>query len=191
MAPAWDGAYLGLQIGAVAGAFDDSYPFNPLAENDGDLAGSQIGVYGGWNVQMDTVVVGIDGDLNYANVQGSETNPASETLDVNIGWSGSVRGRAGIAADNLLFYVAAGLAAAYGELEITDGLGLTITTADDLLWGWTLGAGVEVAFDENWVGRLDYRYSDYGSLDYVVPGFGDGSVAVNSHALTLGIAYKF
>lgn len=191
MAPAWDGAYLGLQIGAVAGAFDDTFPPAPLAESDGDLAGGQVGIYGGWNAQIDAVVVGIDGDLNYSNVQGSSGNLGGDTVDVNIRWSGAIRGRAGIAADNLLFYVAGGLAAARGELAITDLAALPVTTADDVLLGWTLGGGVEMAFDENWVGRLDYRYSDYGSLDYVVDGIDHGSMAVTTHALTLGVAYRF
>jgi outer membrane immunogenic protein len=110
---------------------------------------------------------------------------------VNIRWSGAIRGRAGIAADNLLFYVAGGLAAARGELAITDLAALPVTTADDVLLGWTLGGGVEMTFDENWVARLDYRYSDYGSLDYVVDGIDHGSMAVTTHALTLGVAYRF
>lgn len=85
-------------------------------------------------------------------MQGTSGNLGGDTVDVNIRWSGAIRGRAGIAADNLLFYVAGGLAAAGGELAITDVAALPVTTADDVLLGWTLGGGVEMAFDENWVG---------------------------------------
>ncbi|RUW97818.1 porin family protein, partial [Mesorhizobium sp. M2A.F.Ca.ET.037.01.1.1] len=29
--------------------------------------------------------------------------------------------------------------------------------------GWTLGAGVEYAFAQNWTTRVEYRYTDSGS----------------------------
>lgn len=191
MAPSWQGAYLGFQVGAIGGAFDDTFPPAPLASIDGDLSGGAVGIYGGWNAQLDSVVLGVDADLNYSNVQGSGPNLGGDTMAANLTWTGAIRGRAGIAADNLLFYVAGGLAAANAKIEITDIIGDTVATAEDVLLGWTAGAGVEVAFSENWVGRLDYRYSDYGSLDYVVGGIDEGSVALTSHAVTAGIAYKF
>lgn len=191
MAPAWDGAYVGLQVGAVAGTFDDTYPPNPLASIDGDLAGGTIGVYAGWNAQFDAMVLGVDADLNYSTVQGSGQNPGGDALSADLIWTGAIRGRAGVAADDLLFYVAGGLAAANAALNINDINDIAVASARDILIGWTVGAGVEMAFTENWVGRLDYRYSDYGSLDYTVDGVGDGSVALSTHAITLGVAYKF
>jgi outer membrane immunogenic protein len=191
MAPSWSGAYLGLQVGAVAGTFDDTYPPAPLASIDGDLAGGTIGVYGGWNAQLESVVLGVDADLNYSTVHGSGANLGGDTMNVDLSWTGSIRGRAGLAADNLLFYVAGGLAAANASIEITDINGASVASAQDILLGWTAGAGVEVAFSDNWIGRLDYRYSDYGSIDYAVSNIDEGSVALTSHAVTLGVAYKF
>ena len=32
--------------------------------------------------------------------------------------------------------------------------------------GWTIGGGVEAVVWQNWLARVEYRYSDYGSIDH-------------------------
>lgn len=196
MAPAsdWSGGYIGLQVGAAFGAFDDTFPPNPPAETDGELSGGFLGVYGGANMQVDGVVFGIDADLNYAGIEGTEPNITGiEEMRIGIDWTGAVRGRVGIAADSLLLYAAGGLAVANAHLELESiGAPPPFATADGLLVGWTVGLGAEAQFAENWIGRVEYRYSDYGALDYTVPGPPrDGSVGITTHTIALGLAYKF
>jgi outer membrane immunogenic protein len=57
-------------------------------------------------------------------------------------------------------------------------------------FGWTVGAGLELAMDENWFGRAEYRYSDFGTadmnFDVVYP-----NVSVRSHAVRAGVGYRF
>lgn len=65
-------------------------------------------------------------------------------------------------------------------------------------WGWTLGAGVEHAFTNRWIGRVDYSYANFGSSSFwaMVPvmGVSHGSyarIAPTSQSLVFGVNYKF
>ncbi|HSI37506.1 MAG TPA: outer membrane beta-barrel protein [Methylotenera sp.] len=64
--------------------------------------------------------------------------------------------------------------------------------------GWTLGAGVERAFAEHWIGRLDYAYTNFESNDFTALQFENGAsfgseakLNPDSHSLTVGVGYKF
>ena len=184
----WEGAYLGVQAGIVGGTFEDSFPPAPLASvGANDLGGGSFGIYGGWNMQIDSIVLGLDAGLSYALVSGSGTNAADEVMIADIDWTASARGRVGYAVDDLLFYAAGGLAAAHASVTISSLDG----SAEDTLVGWTVGAGVELAFNENWVGRAEYSYADYGALGYIIGGVDEGEVAFTTHTVSLGVAYKF
>jgi outer membrane immunogenic protein len=184
----WSGFYLGAQTGLVSGTFEDSFPPAPLASvGANDLGGGSLGIYGGWNGQFDGFVLGLDADVSYVLVSGSGENTADEVMETQLDWTAAVRGRAGVASEDWLFYVAGGVAATHAQVTISSLNGV----AEDTLLGWTLGAGIEHAFDENWIGRAEYRYTDYGALGYVVGLADEGEVAFTTHTLTLGIAYRF
>lgn len=64
--------------------------------------------------------------------------------------------------------------------------------------GWTLGAGLEHAFTDRWIGRIDGAYTRFPSHDFValqwVPGASYGSNATlspESYTLAIGVNYKF
>jgi outer membrane immunogenic protein len=67
-------------------------------------------------------------------------------------WFGTLRARAGYAANNILFYGTGGLA--YGSVKL-DALGLTETKSSI---GWTIGAGVEMGLTPNWSAKAEYLY---------------------------------
>lgn len=60
--------------------------------------------------------------------------------------------------------------------------------------GWTIGAGVAYAFNKNWVGQAEYRYTDFGKVTTVTdntdPGWEEHE-HVKTNELRIGIAYKF
>ena len=59
--------------------------------------------------------------------------------------------------------------------------------------GWTVRAGSEYAFLNNLIGRVEYRYSDFGTFSYAPAIF---APFVENHRITenqvlVGLSYKF
>ena len=127
----WTGFYVGVNAGY--GWSNDDFDSVDLADEDDDggfVGGAQVG----YNYQIGSFVVGLEGDIQYADF-GSEgafigTDGATYDLDRS-DWFGTVRARAGVAFDRALIYATGGFA-----------------FADDAN-GWTVGGGVEYAFTNN------------------------------------------
>jgi outer membrane immunogenic protein len=95
--------------------------------------------------------------------------------------------------ENRTANAAGGLAfASVNEHDVLAGTGISddnSTTAT----GWTLGVGADYAFTPNWIGRVEYRYSDFGSFAYspiTFPGFVENH-RLTENAILAGLAYKF
>ena len=177
----WTGGYIGIQGG---------YAFADGELNDGtdfisdEFGGGLLGAYIGFNWQHGAFVFGAEGDIN--GVWNEETFffPAY-AVEVGTDYLASLRGRAGYAWDRTLLFATAGVA--FTEASAETNIGGFNVSASQSLTGWTIGAGVEHAFTDNWLGRAEYRYYDFGDKDIGV--FND--VEVQNQTLTLGIAYKF
>ena len=139
----------------------------------------------GYNWQHDALVLGAEADLNYLGFGDSATRDVSSEVSAALGqsvtakhklsydadWYGTLRGRIGFAADNLLIYGTGGLA--YGHMSAdSKAYGYTATdsaewngSADSVNWGWTAGAGIEYGID-NWSLGVEYLYVDLGSTDW-------------------------
>ena len=186
----WTGAYIGIQGGyGWAELSDDGDTFLEDDLDDGDdsldLDGGFAGVYAGYNYQWNSIVVGIEGDINKAWIN-EEFDFAGDDAEVELEWFGSVRGRVGYAWDRTLFFGTAGVAFAHVEYELGD---LDFDDEEDFV-GWTAGLGVEHAFTDNLLARAEYRYYDFGSEE-----FGDddvsGDLDLDMHTVSVGLAYKF
>ena len=57
-------------------------------------------------------------------------------------------------------------------------------------FGWTAGAGVEVAVADQISLDLQYRYSDYGTAEYDLPA-DNAELDLSTHAVTAGVNFKF
>jgi high affinity Mn2+ porin len=189
----WSGGYLGLQgsAGASYGAFTfaptriGGRPVAPF--KTGDATGSNDigrdattavgGVFGGWNWQTGPWLVGLEADINAANLKrpvpstvpgfGTEAaDPAFSLIRAKSDLYGSVRGRLGYSFENSLVYASFGLAGANARViaSYPDGAGGVVTAQRDLgFLGFTLGAGLQVAVHPNLALGIDYRYADLGS----------------------------
>jgi outer membrane immunogenic protein len=150
----WAGPYLGGNLGYAWGSVDNN-PAKP--------SGFSGGVQGGYNWQNGPWVFGIEGDI--------QATGAEETFapwKFSNPWFGTVRGRAGYAFHNVLFYGTGGLA--FGELRAeTFGLSETHTNA-----GWTLGAGAEMGFAPNWSAKIEYLFVDLADSNFVITGASNG-----------------
>jgi outer membrane immunogenic protein len=176
--------------------------------------------YAGYNVQLNRVVVGVEGDiatgfdnkktLNYIpgtvfGPPGGNT-PLGDVTTVEHLWNGSVRGRIGyLATPRLLIYGTAGLAleeerdTLFCPGSINNSRWCVATrsqTNSKILAGWTAGAGIEGVVSGNWLARAEYRYSDLGSFSssYFIGTNTDevyATTRLRTSTVTLGLAYKF
>jgi outer membrane immunogenic protein len=166
----WQGPYVGANLGYLWGSTTGN-PTRP--------SGAAGGIQAGYNLQGGPIVVGIEADLQ---LSGAEDRFAPWKFSNP--WFGTLRGRAGYAASNMLFYGTVGLA--YGALTAENtatGVSQSGTGA-----GWAAGGGVEVGLTANWSARAEYLYVDLGNQPFGVTGTRNG---LESHLLRLGVNFRF
>ena len=183
----WTGGYVGIQGGyGWANLGVDGSPFAI-----DDLNGGVFGGYAGYNWQSDAWVFGAEADINGIWNDQNFAGPFPTSVDIGTDWLASIRGRVGYAVDRTLIFATAGVGWTEATSDINFGGGATLSGSDTFV-GWTLGGGVEYAFTDNWVGRVEYRYYDFGDKDLDGPTVGSlGSLNLNTSTLTVGAAYKF
>lgn len=206
LAPAsydWSGGYVGVNAGAAMNSGEYSSRYEYAVDGDPgpdtlaliDALGSSstpdevmftAGVLAGYNWQMSSFVLGVEGDFNYLGMDGRISNNVSDVMsDVlapenttafdrmkyNSNWFGTVRARLGYAMGNVMLYGTGGLA--YGKLEVEQQLSAENWT-EYARWsgatngwnlGWTLGGGIEYAVDR-WVLGAEYLYVDLGQYEW-------------------------
>lgn len=184
----WTGGYIGGQVGY---AWGDGHADDILGDyTDPDPDGFLGGVYIGYNQQLsNNIVIGGELDVAYADVDGtadvlSGGVPAGAQFTQELKWSGAARVRLGYAVDRFLPYIAGGVA--FGKIE--GGNSGNTDEFSDTYTGWTLGAGTEYAFTDNLIGRVEYRYTDFGEESFQS---GVVNQDLSTNEVRLGIAYKF
>jgi outer membrane immunogenic protein len=177
----WTGFYVGADIG---GAFASTSLNNTITgwnSRSDNTTGVMGGGYVGYNYQINNWVLGVEGDFQGT----SNSQSASWVAPVTVGlvpagdvlqekssmdWLGSINGRLGIAYDRALFYAIGGAAWAGANESLTAfspaGVFLASASNNKTLSGFDVGAGVEYAFTPNWVGRVEYRYYDFGNDNF-------------------------
>jgi outer membrane immunogenic protein len=207
----WTGCHIGGDVGGAwirdentetVTATGQPSPFSPV--DTATPSGVKLGGYLGCDYQFaNPVVVGIEGDAEWANIRGGTVSypntdipfllPA-DTYETQAHFEASVRGRLGYAFQNWLFYATGGLAWANIKEIYNSAFLLTSETFSNTQTGWTVGAGIEYAFAPNWVGRIEYRYADFGTLTNLpvitFSGFTE-SHKITENTVRAGIAYKF
>jgi len=171
----WDGPYLGASVGYGWATATDNTAGDSTSVN-GWLLGGQLG----YNFHLgDTVVAGLEGDLNWNNQQGSFTGAAAGD-SYNMRWDGSIRARLGLDFDGVLPYAEAGVAFANADFVTPAG------TANTTQTGWTAGGGVEFKVADPVSVNVEYRYSNYGDATY-----GGDSIHLNDNIVKAGVNYHF
>jgi outer membrane immunogenic protein len=158
----WTGFYAGgtAGYGWDRGRICDPEVGGVVCSDTYDVKGFVGGGTLGYNWQTGGWVFGLEGDVSYANIEGS--TPSSDNFSCGQGagecrtevqWFATFRGRAGPTFDRLLMFVSGGLAVAHLEAALVGNpLGSATKT------GWTLGAGLEWAFAPNWSAKLEYLH---------------------------------
>lgn len=165
----WSGFYLGGHVGYgwadMSGVYDASDTSSQLFAEDLDLDGLIYGVHGGFNWQMDTLVFGIEADVSFTDIDDTGRPPDSTEDERQFGevdLLASVRGRLGIARDDLLLYLTAGVAIPEAEWELS---GDTSGQKDDVKFGeigGVAGGGVEFAMTDHIRLRAEGLYYFFG-----------------------------
>jgi outer membrane immunogenic protein len=171
----WSGLYIGAVGGYASEATSD-----PLGIKGG-FGGGTIG----YNWQFGTFVLGIEGDGAFADVSSTVIAPGLASATFKVDSFSTVRGRFGVAVDQVLLYGTGGLALADTKLSATV-LGVTASTSQ-VQTGWTAGAGVEWMFVPRWSLKAEYLYRRFDNTTLL--GVSLGTLAVNSGQF--GVNYHF
>ncbi|MDR3472733.1 MAG: porin family protein [Devosia sp.] len=181
----WDGAYIGGNAGYAWDHADHTVD-NPIG--DFDMTGGFVGGQIGYNFHLtDGVVLGVQGDIEWSHITGTDATITSITNTIN--WTGAVTARLGYDAGQFMPYVLGGVAMANNT-----GTGPSSTSQDENHTGWTIGAGLEAQLADNLSGFVEYRYSDYGQATYSNlpnPVAGGPIIDLTSSTVRAGLNYHF
>lgn len=166
----WQGPYAGATFG---------YQWGDASNTAASPNGVAGGLHAGYNVRHSQFVFGGETDLQWTNADATFapwkfSNP----------WFGTLRARAGVTFDNMLFYGTVGLA--YGSLRLQNTF--TRVSESHTSTGLAAGAGLEIAFVTNWTVRAEYLYVNLNDNSYILDGTQHG---IQSSLLRLGISYRF
>lgn len=195
----WTGPYIGINVGAGIG--------NGEFANQAPLSGGAFlgGVGIGYNWQVSpNWVVGLEADADYRGPVNPGWNQFGWVASSDIGYIGTFRPRIGYALDHLLIYATGGLAYGnviapknYGGFFLPGFIGVRQDNNDTLLPGWTVGGGVEYAFNSNWSVKAEYLYAQ---LQHSNPSYWTAvwpvapiqiATSTSEHIVRLGVNYRF
>lgn len=190
-------------IGGVAGTFTGPLS-TPLSSS-----GATGGAYAGCDYQVNSWVIGVEGDWSSLNQSSTGGIPAGALLNPGDFWTQheqwfvTARGRLGYAADRWLTYVTGGVAwmGVQTSTGIT-GVPAAALTQTDTATGWTIGAGVEYALRYGFILRAEYLFVGIPSYRTFTPGTGSataltgdflniGASRISDNIFRVGLSYKF
>ncbi len=204
----WTGPYIGAHIGFGEANFDGDFNGNaapPLNQDFStlDLDGLAGGIHGGYNFQFGgsggdfDFVVGIEGDVTFTDWDDSEffgpptTAVGSEQGilgDVNL--LASVRGRLGVAFDDILLFVTGGIAFTDADAGIFYSGNTVDFDFNDI--GGVVGGGAEWALNDTFSLRAEglyYIFNDKKSTagTFVISDPGDSAEFEDAYVIRFGV----
>lgn len=185
----WTGFYIGVNGGygwnnstgdsfcTTPGGVVDGVGCTPSVDSTLKPQGGFFGGQAGYNYQSGPFVYGIETDFQWSDIKDSATigtlccNPALVPLGTlstsqKLEWFGTLRGRLGYAAfDRGLLYVTGGLIYGKESISLLQAFPAVSypASSDSTRTGWTVGGGLEYAFNQNLTGKIEGLYYDMGS----------------------------
>jgi outer membrane immunogenic protein len=166
----WTGFYIG---GHVGGAFRGNSNNVLGGSSDGTFMG---GVQAGYDYQFaPSWVFGVEANYSFLDTRSSFANRGL----------GSVTGRLGYTWGPSMLYVKGGYA--WADSRFTNGF-----SGNGGRDGYTVGGGLEYLFTQNWSGKIEYQYYDFGTMNFTAPlTFVPGSFRNDEHTIKAGLNYRF
>jgi outer membrane immunogenic protein len=166
----WTGFYVGGTVGLIDQGTTGT-DIGGLIVSDGtkygiDGMGAIFGVHAGANYQMGMWVFGVEADYSGTTLDTTlSIPPLPSTVSSKLDTLGTVRGRVGYVFNNILLVYATG-GWAYGHVK--NGASFeqnpNFTVSETLTkYGWTAGGGVDWAFMDHLIARVEVLYVDLGS----------------------------
>jgi outer membrane immunogenic protein len=188
----WTGFYLGVNGGGAFGNSNWTDPFD-VAPGNFTVSGALVGGTVGFNYQIGSWVLGVEGDGDWANLSGTSFNGSCGGVGCTTqsNWLATVRGRAGYAWDRVFFYGTGG--AAFANVQAAAG---ALPFFSSTQAGWTAGVGVEYAFLPNWTAKVEYLYVGLANASCPVGNCGatggvNTTVSLNENIVRGGVNFKF
>jgi len=193
VAPAynWTGLYIGINGGGAWGKTGWTYVAAGTTA-DHNTSGGLVGGTLGYNWQMNNIVLGLEGDWDWANISGSTTcpNPAF-TCNSKLTSLGTLRARLGFAAwDRALLYVTGGWAWGNNNINTVSAATGTVGTSTTRSGG-TFGLGAEFALWDNWTGKVEWLNYNLGTGTYTVDTALQVNASTKGNLLRAGLNYRF
>jgi outer membrane immunogenic protein len=203
---AWTGFYIGGNVGAVWGrSFVSDTPgtlnpyFNPFGISGLIANGRGVigGVQAGYNWQVSSFVLGVEGDFSGASLDRSTTITAfgvPRTYRSRLDSLATIRGRIGVAFGRALIYGTGGVAFANLKDQLTDPGNAFTAGPGSNLTGWTVGGGIEYAFADHWTAKAEYLHIGFRDRTATAPGFPSAYAfrfRDSADVARVGINYKF
>jgi outer membrane immunogenic protein len=189
----WTGFYVGVH-GGWGWAHWDAGP-GAVTGGTADGDGWLLGLQAGYNYQMGSIVLGIEGEIALADVKITEPLFAG-SITLKNDFYGLVTGRLGYAFDRFLVFGKAGVAFTRDKWDGNDGLGGTATGEFSRV-GLALGAGAEYALWNNISVKAEYNFLTFGERTERLTttgglvAVGAASVSEDVHIVKLGANYRF
>lgn len=221
----WTGFYIGVRGGYAAGTvriqdgycvqWDEcGYPGSRYYA-DLDLSGWEAGGHVGAAVQYDSIVLGVETDLNWSGVRGEggytyynaewdeeeDGNPL-EWAELDLLWEGSAVAKIGFAVDRFMPYALAGIAYGQADLHTHREFGpengrheIDFYHPTANLLGYTVGVGGAYAVTDNIILNGEARYTQYGDVwsHAEVPNDGEQALIEDLSLFRVqgGVSFKF
>lgn len=186
----WQGLYMGVNAGYGWGN-DNAASFSGIGGGvgstnpDGWFGGGQIG----YNAQFNSLVLGVEWDIQSADLSDSTVLSSGFTgVTSDVDWFSTLRGRIGYAAGPALLYVTGGLA--FADVEFNAMSPTASVSSSEIQTGYTVGGGIEWAFAPNWSLKSEYLYVDLGSETFSTPS-GTYTTETDFHTARVGLNYRF
>ncbi len=196
----WGGFYIGGFGGGGLGNHNYNNANGPAGFADFTVNYNSTGALGGgevgYNMQSGNYLVGVEASGFWSGIKGNDATQQLGVIDQsNLRWGGSLVGRGGILVDRLMLFFTGGWA--FGDiLHTSTAAGFPVDQFTNHQSGLTAGGGIAYAITNNLIGKIEYRYYDFGRFDRtgnpLTPN-GQLPYSVNStySVVTLGLDFKF
>ena len=176
----WTGFYVGVNGGGAWGSQD---PWNIVTNRfdhfSTNISGGIVGGTIGAQIQASHVVMGLEADLDWANIRGSTFGfptvggvpvTAPINAETKIDWESTLRFRVGYANDTWLLYGTGGLAVLGAKTTLTTSTGACTAifnscSGTDRQVGVTFGGGLEYGFTPSLSAKVEYLYITAASFE--------------------------